>query len=245
MKRFLFFPLLIFPISVLANGGLPDKPYIYVVGKAEMEKPADMVELHFNVVVRGPDETKVNQNVQNKANKIFALLDSGKVPSEDVIAETLKSEPEFEQQDNPRPNRGRLIGYSVTRPFDVKVRDVKAFPKLVDELVAIGGVEFVSIEGALSKQKEIQDQMWEKALASARERADKMLKPLEQKIDSVFAISLVQFPEIEREIFSSAERVIVTGSIPPMQPEEASHYRLAPVTVSQTVHVIYLISPAK
>jgi len=244
MKRFLF-PLLILPICVLAAGGLPDKPYIYVVGKAEMEKPADMVELHFDVVVRGPDETKVNQEVQNKANKIFALLDSRKVPSEDVIAETLKSEPEFEQQDNPPPNRGRLIGYSVARPFHVKVRDVQAFPKLVDELLAISGVEFTFIQGALSKRKELQDQMWKAALANARERADKIAKPLGLKTDSVFAISPVQFPQIEGDIFSSSERVVVTGALPPIQPEAASHYRLAPVTVSQTVHVIYLISAAK
>jgi uncharacterized protein len=239
MKRFLFFPLLILPISVFADGGLPDKPYVYVMGKAETEKPADMVELHVDVVVRGPDDAKVNQDVQAKANKIFAMFDSRKVPSEDVIAETLESEPKFEYRDNPPPNRGRLIGYSVTRPFHVRIRDVKAFPKLVDELLAIGGVEFALIQGALSEQKEIQDQMSEKALANARERADKMLKPLGQKIDSVFAISPVQFPQIQGDIFSPAERVVVTGAVPPMQPEQASHYRLAPVTVGQSVHVIY------
>jgi uncharacterized protein YggE len=245
MKRFLFFSLTIFPISLFAEGGLPDKPYIYVVGKAEVTKPADLIELYFNVVVRGPDEARVNQDLRGKANKVFTLLDSRKVPTDDVIAETLKSEPEFEQQDNPPGNRGRLVGYSVTRPFHVKVRDVKAFPKLVDELLAIGGVEFVWIQGAVSKQNEIQDEMWEMALASARERADKMLKPLGVKIDSVFAISPVQFPQIEGDIFGPSERVVVTGAVPTMQPEAASHYRLAPVTISQSVHVIYLISPAK
>ena len=244
MKR-LFFLLITIPISVFADGGLPDKPYIYVVGKAEVAKAADMVELHFDVVARGPDEAKVNQDVQNKASKILTLLDTRKVPADDVIAETLKSEPEFEYSDNPPPNRGRLIGYSVTRPFSVRVRDVKVFPKLVDDLLAIGGVEFLSIQGALSKQKDIEDQMWQTALASARERADKMLKPLGQKIDSVFAISPVQFPSIGGDIFGPVERVVVTGALPPMQPEAASHYRLAPVTVSQSVHVIYLISSVK
>jgi uncharacterized protein YggE len=117
MKRVLFFSLTILPISVFAEGGLPDKPYIYVVGKAEVAKPADMVELHFDVLVRGPDEEKVNRDVQSKANKVLALLDSRKVPTEDVIAETLKSEPQFEQQDYPAYSRGRLIGYSVTRLF--------------------------------------------------------------------------------------------------------------------------------
>ncbi|MBA3762601.1 MAG: hypothetical protein M3505_01950 [Verrucomicrobiota bacterium] len=36
------------PLSVLAGSGLPDQPYIYVVGKAELEKPADMVTLRFD-----------------------------------------------------------------------------------------------------------------------------------------------------------------------------------------------------
>jgi hypothetical protein len=110
----------------------------------------------------------------------------------------------------------------------VKVRDVNAFPKLVEELLAIGGVEFFSIQGALSKQKEIEDQMSEKALASARERADKMLKPLGLKIDSVFAISPVQFPRIEGDIFGGVEEIVTAGPAAPMRQEAASHYRLAP-----------------
>jgi hypothetical protein len=65
---------------------------------------------------------------------------------------------------------------------------------------------------------------------------------MNMKIDSVFAVSPVPFPEIRTRIFGSEERVLVTGSnIPMTEPE----YRLAPVTVSQNVHVIYLISPAK
>jgi hypothetical protein len=62
------------------------------------------------------------------------------------------------------------------------------------------------------------------------------------KVDSVFAVSPVGFLETQRRIFESgiraeavAERVITP------QPE----YRLAPITMSQSVHVIYLISPAK
>ena len=58
MKHFLFFSLIILPISLFAEGGLPDKPYIYVEGKAEIEKPADMITLRFNLVGRAPQTTK-------------------------------------------------------------------------------------------------------------------------------------------------------------------------------------------
>jgi hypothetical protein len=57
----------------------------------------------------------------------------------------------------------------------------------------------------------------------------------------VFAISPVSFPEIQRNIFGPESSVAAYAMSPAPQPE----YRLAPVTVGQQVHVIYLISPAK
>jgi hypothetical protein len=135
----------------------------------------------------------------------------------------------------------------VTRSFTVKVRDVAAFAKLVDELLAIGGTEFSGIETGLIKEKEVRDEIFEKTLANARERAEKTLKTMGMKIDGVFGVSPVAFPEIRSRIFGQdgAERVIVTGSYISSGGMDSSVYRLAPVSVSQSVHVIYLISPAK
>ena len=233
--------VLAFPIYALADGGLPSQPYIYVQGKAEIQKPADIVTLGFNVVARAPDQSKANEEVQAKVVKIFNLLNSRKIAQTDVIAENFRSEPEFEQEQNYQ-HRGKVIGYTVTRVVEVKVRDVTVFPKLVDELISLGGVEFTDIISGLSKQNEMEDQLWDKALANARARAEKTLKTMNMKIDSVFAVSPVAYPDIQGKIFGNFERVIVTGSnVPNQEPE----YRLAGVTVSQDVHVIYLISPAK
>ena len=243
MKRFPFF-LLIFPISAFAEGGLPDKPYIYVEGKAEVKKPADIVTMRFDLVGRAPDQPKANEDVQSKANKIFALLKERKVADNDVIAEDLRSEPEFEQDENYSRGHGKLIGYKVTRPFQIKVRDVAAFPKLADELVGIQGVEFSGIDGGLAKEKEIEPEVWQKALGNAREQAEKTLKPLNMKIDSVFAVSPVSFPSIQSRIFGSEEFYGPREAMAMAAPSQPQ-YRLAPITISQGVHVIYLISPAK
>jgi uncharacterized protein YggE len=246
MKRILF-ALLSLPISVFAEGGLPNQPYIYVQGRAEIEKPADIVTLRFDLTVRNVDQAKANEEVQAKAVKIFGLLNSRKIADNDVIAENLTSEPEFEQSEGYSRNRGKLIGYNVSRRFEVKVRDVNAFPKLVDELIAIGGVNFSAIDGGLSKEKEIQDQLWEKALTNARERAEKTLKAMGTKIDSVFAVSPAPFLEIEMKIFGAEERLGVRSAtkLPAAQAAVAPEYRLAAITLEQSVHVIYLISPTK
>src|SRR5207248_11521591 len=118
----------------------------------------------------------------------------------------------------------------VTRVFTVKVRDVTAFPKLVDQLIAAANVEFTGIEAQLSKEKEIEDHLWDKAVANAREQAEKTLKQTGMKIDSVFVVSPLSFPEIQGKI--SPQRTRGQSSLPPKFPLKArvpSEYRLAPI----------------
>jgi uncharacterized protein len=246
MKPLLFL-LLVLPGLILAQGGLPNQPYIYVEGKAEVEKPADMVTLRFDLVTRNIEQTKANQEVQTKVTKVLALLDSYKIAENDVVAQDLTSEPEYQEDENSTRNRGKLIDYKVTRPISVKVRDLTVFSKLVDGLIGLGDVEFSGIEAGLSKEKEMQDEVWGKALANARERAEKTLKEIGMKIDSVFAVSPVTFPEIKQKIFGSTEAIALRNAMPyqaTAKPDPA-HYRLAPVAVNQSVHVIYFISPSK
>jgi uncharacterized protein YggE len=250
MKRFLFLPLLILPISLFAEGGLPDRPYIYVEGTAEIQKPADIVTLGFELVFRAADQTKANEQLQAGATKVFGVLKESKISDRDMVAESIRTGPEFEQSApssySYSGGRGKLIGYFSSRPFEVAVHDVPSFPRVVEKLLAIDGVEFSAIRGSLSKQKEFEDQLWDKALADARERAEKTLKAMNMKIDSVFAVSPFSFPEIQGRFFRSPERVIVTGSsVPTLEESGLPKFRLAPLTMSQSVHVIYLISPAK
>jgi uncharacterized protein len=244
MKRLILLACLGLPLRLFAQGGLPDKPYIYVEGKAEVEKPADMVKLRFGLVARNADQTKANQEIQTKATKIPGLLDGQKIAKTDVDATDLRSEPQYEHGDESDRKRGKIIGYSVSRSFSVKVRDVTAFPKLVDELLGIAGVEFSGIDPGLSKEKEMQDEVWDKALKDAREQAEKTLQAVGLKIDSIFAISPVAFPSIRYGFFGSNTPTAEYESALPSQ-AYTSEYRLAPITGSQHVHVIYLISPAK
>lgn len=127
----------------------------------------------------------------------------------------------------------------------MKARDLSRFGKLVDQIIGLGGIEFSYIGSELSNQKELEDELWPKAITNARERAEKTLKPMGMKIDSVFAVSPINFSEIRSKFLSSGERVIVTGSNVPGPPDEPSQYRPEAVAVMSSAHVIYLISPAK
>src|SRR4051812_44016080 len=121
--RFLLLPLLL-PLSVLADAGLPTVPYLYVEGRAEVEKPADMVTIRFQISVLDPEQATANKAVQAQARKVFDLFKTGKVLDQDVLASDLSSEAEYEQDEAAPSQRGKLLGYRVTRPFSVKIRDV-------------------------------------------------------------------------------------------------------------------------
>jgi uncharacterized protein YggE len=254
MKRFLLLSLVIFPISLLAQGGLPDKPYIYVQGSAESEKAPDIVTLNFDLIGHAPQRSKANDDVQSRAAKVFDMLAKLKISKDDTIADDFRTEEEFEESEGVRKTQ-KVIGYVVRRSFQVKVRDVKIFPNLVDNLVATVNAEFSnyeSINAGYSREKEMDKQLWEDAIVNSRAEAERTLKNTGMKVDSIYAISPVPIPEITSRMFpkgesgKGAERVVVTGSnIPTPEPRLPSEYRLTPIYFEQIVHVIYLISPAK
>jgi uncharacterized protein YggE len=118
------------------------------------------------------------------------------------------------------------------------------FPKLVDDFIALGGIEFSGINSGLAKQTELEGEVWDKAVANARERAEKTVKAMNVKVDSVFAVSPVPILDITSTMFPS-EQVAAVRALQAPEGGNPSEYRLAPITVTQVVHVIYLISPAK
>jgi len=82
----------------------------------------------------------------------------------------------------------KVIGYVVKRSFQVKVREVKIFPKLVDDLIATVNAEFSnyeSIKEGYSKEKEVDKQLWEDAVANSRAEAERTLKNTGMKVDSI------------------------------------------------------------
>lgn len=238
--------LLALPLSLLADGGLPNHPYLYVEGTSETEKPADMVTLRFDLVVRSANQAKANQENQAKATKVLSMLDERKIAQNDVVATDLRAYPEFERDNELQSKTNKITGYRVSRSFTVKVRDVSIFPKLVDDLLALGDLEFAGIDAGLSKEKDVREDEWDKAFANAQKWAERTLKPAGMKIDSIYALSPVPFLQIEGKMLSQGERVVVTGSYIPEQPKfDATRYRLDTIKVGQSVHVIYLISPAR
>jgi len=127
----------------------------------------------------------------------------------------------------------------------VNVRDLTKYGKLGDQIMAVGSVKLGYVSGEVSDRQKLAEELWPKAIANAREQAEKTLKPMEMKIDSVFAVSSIDFGEIRGEFLKGGERVVVMGMNIPAPPDQPSEYRLKMIVTESTAHVMYLISPAK
>ena len=243
----IFLPLLAALTSFVFADGLPTVPYLYVQGSAEVEKKADMVSLQFKLSETNKDVAEANKAVQAQAGKVFALLKREGVPDEDVIAYDIRSEAEYEEAAGER-RTGKILGFRVMREFSVKVREVQKFPKLVNDLFAAKVRFFDGISGNYAKAKEMKNEIWELAIKNARAEADRMAKAAGMKVDSVWALSPEPFPAIQSRILGQTERTsysVMSGPDPEKKAEAPPEYRLAPVTFSQSVHAIFLVSPAK
>lgn len=207
-----------------------------------MEKAADVVTLDFEISAMDPEQPTANKQVQTQANKVFQLLAKNEIPESDIVASGISSSPEYEEIENSE-KKGKLLGYRVDRTFTAKVKDLKKFPPLVDSLLEIKGLTLSGIREEYSKHDELADNVWDVALKDAKDRADKSAKASGMKVDSVYAISPIAFPTISSAMLgaSGSEKGIMYEALR----QDVAHYVLAPIRVTQEVHVIYLISPTE
>lgn len=246
----LCFFLLWVPSVLFAQGGLPSEPYIYVEGKAQITREPDIVTLGFTLGVRDANQTAAGEQMRVQAAKVFALLDGEKIAEKDVVAESIRSEPEYrddsETETRTKEAEHKILAHHVTRPFSVVVREVAAFPKLVDQLLALGVEKFTDISPGLTQQDELTRQVRAQALIDARSQAEETLKVERKAVSAVYAISPVPIPQISGQLLvaSGSEDAVYPAFVSAPRKLDPTQYRLAPIEVSQTVHVIYLIKDA-
>ena len=96
------------------------------------------------------------------------------------------------------------------------------------------------------------DKLFTAALRDAREKAEKIAGELNAKVASVFAVSPIAFGGIKDILFGHEEidlpngaaldKFVVTGS--PLT-DKGDRYSFEPLNLSQRLHVIFLIEPAR
>jgi uncharacterized protein YggE len=122
---------------------------------------------------------------------------------------------------------------------------LEKFPKLVSDLFDAKVARFEGVTEECAKAKQLSGEVFAKALEDARASADKLAAASGMKVTSVWAVSKVPFQSVQARILGESDLSPIGAGATPSASDSMPIYRLAPVKFSQSVHVIYLITPEK
>jgi uncharacterized protein YggE len=222
-------------------GGLPTTPYIYVQGSAETKVAPDTLVLSFSVNAQDKDQVVAKKTVSEKSAAVFDLLEKSGFKDDAITAQDLSVNSNFDYVAGQRVH----TGYNVSRQFSVKFTDFSLYAKLADALVALRIDSLNPVQASFADARGESAKLKSVALANARKEADDLAASLNATVTGVFAASPIPFPEISGVIFGSSGPQPVRAMSLDMRAakNDGDKYVFDDITLSERLHVIFLIQP--
>jgi uncharacterized protein len=149
---------------------------INVTGKGEVVTTPDIATFSFGV----SEEDLVVSNAQKAANdkmaKIIDYLKTNGVDAKDIKTVAYDIYPRYDYQQ--RTYKQVLAGYMVSQTIQVKVRKMEDAGKLLSGIGEFGATNVSGLTFTVDSQDELAREARDKAIADAREQAEKLAKSL-------------------------------------------------------------------
>jgi uncharacterized protein len=173
---------------------IPDYPFVFVVGKAEVATPPDIAACSMTLRAREQDADKAALAVKERLKVVLATLKANHIAADDI--ESFKLEKEIITSDDFGKEQAVIKGYEVRRSIKFTVRQLTSLPPV--EMSVIGSPNIADVECQFDRtdRAAMEGDLLTKALQSARDQADKLAGPLGRRINAAVAISRVPFDTI-------------------------------------------------
>ncbi len=157
---------------------------ISVTGEASVSVAPDSAVMRIGVSTQaGTAREASNANAQKMTAVLTALKDGG-IAERDIQTAWLSLQPQYDN----RPGAPHVVGFQATNQLNVKVREVKALPNVLDRAISAGATDFSGIEFVVSEQSKLLDQAREQATADARRKAELYVKAAGAHLGQVISI---------------------------------------------------------
>ncbi|MBI5686890.1 MAG: SIMPL domain-containing protein [Verrucomicrobia bacterium] len=237
MRTILSISLVLLGTAPAFSSGLPDRPYIYTVGNAEMSVDPDRAVIEVSLKDTNLEQAKAKAKVATSAKRVFDVLKAIQVPQTDVSSHDVSVRPESEWTD-----RNRVFkGYEVTQQLRIEVKQIDKYAELVNRLIDTGVAEMRVVEVFSSKREEIERELTTQAINDAKRRATDIAVASGAQIQSVYAVSPIPFGTLQDEFlgrrgFSEAPAA-AGGGAPPLELQIG----LPKVHIRKSMNVIFTI----
>lgn len=224
-------------VKLASASSLPDYPFLFETGSADIEIAPDMATIDISISHRGRDPSKIFSVVNSSVAVILDDFTKFKVPQADIDASEVQRTVDLSRtiQDKSAPTN-----YVISRHVRVRLRDLSIWPVLMADLAKIENIESLSSDFQTSAQKSIGEELELRAARNAEARARRIAESFGRKLGAVMAISRTPFNALERT-FTEGE----SGNYappPPFIPPTDSAVNLhvpAKITLSRSLNVLF------
>jgi uncharacterized protein YggE len=186
--------LLIFA-SAAAAADIPDYPFVFVVGRADIDTPPDIAACSLTLRAIDPDPGKAEAAVDERLKTVLATLSAKRVSPGDIESFSINKQI---LTNNEYGDKGPAVirGYDVSRPLKFTARQLDSLPAIENSVAGALNIENIRCQFDRKDRKAIEVDLLTKALQSAKDQADKLAQPLGRRVTAAVAISKSPFDSI-------------------------------------------------
>jgi uncharacterized protein YggE len=231
---------LLLGVSSTFAADIPDYPFVFVVGKADIDSAPNIATCSLSVRAIDSDSSKAESVVDDRLKIVLATLGTKRISSNDVEASRIDKEIMLDENRHSGP--ASIRGYDVSRHLKFSARQLDVLPSIELSLMGSPNIENVSCQFDRADRADIEAALVTKAIHSARDQADKLVEPLGRHVTAAVAVSKVPFDSMARLLGIGGE------SLPPgfdrmFKKSVSGDELLVPSTISMsaTVNVLFKI----
>jgi uncharacterized protein YggE len=191
-------PYSIFGLLLCASGAfaaeIPDYPFVFAVGKADIETPPNVATCSLTLRAREQDPGKAASIVEDRLKSVLATLNTNHVASSDI--QSFSIEKQVLTNENNDNERTVIKGYDVWRNIKFTVRQLESVAPVEVFLVRSPNVTNIDCRFDRTDRAAVEADLLTKALRSARDEAGKLAEPLGRHVTAAVAVSKVPFDSI-------------------------------------------------
>jgi uncharacterized protein YggE len=173
---------------------IPDYPFVFVVGKADIETPPNIATCSLTLRAREQDSGKAASIVEDRLKSVLAALNANHVAPKDI--ESFHIEKQVLTNENDDNERTTIKGYDVWRNVKFTVRQLESVAPVEVSLVRSPNITNIDCRFDRTDRAAVEADLLNKALHSARDEAEKLAGPLGRHVTAAVAVSKAPFDSI-------------------------------------------------
>ena len=173
---------------------LPEYPFVFAVGDAKATLPPDVGHLSFTVSSHNANVDVALATVSKTSDIALKILADAGLGAADIDASPMTKDSRSHWDD--KRDQSVPDGYEVSRKFEITVRNLGKYPKMVTALFALPNTEDFRPYFKRSDAATVSTQLLEAAAADAKAKAEKMAAQFGARVGRVRAISQIPVAEV-------------------------------------------------